>query len=314
MVEPLTFPLKAEYERMNMSLEGMKERSRLDGDPYKRSIEDEGEEHDDDQDDGDDDTGGGPGPSGGKTSKKSKMGHLPDGKIDADEPTFEDLIAQQPDHWREGKASDGIVYLNDIGEKVKLDKRGHPYRIDETGRRFFRTSLRPKGTSPEEWAELSQVDRNAIIKIEAKKLKKKAAKEKEERIVKDVKKKALAEDEKSEKKKRKKRKKESKKDKDAKSKDVEVGYSDDIFGDHPDEELRRKRSKDADVGVNVKDVNAKISLPINLTSIDMDMYDIVDDDLPRGKRYIDCRRRSIDTSPCSDVSTDVPDDEEYLTE
>ena len=35
-----------------------------------------------------------------------------------------------------------------------------------------------------------------------------------------------------------------------------------------------------------------------------------------GKRYIDCRkaRRSADASPCSDISTDVPDDEEYLLE
>ena len=46
------------------------------------------------------------------------------------------------------------------------------------------------------------------------------------------------------------------------------------------------------------------------------MYDIVDDDDIHGKRYIDCRKikRSADASPCSDASTDVPDDEEYLTE
>eukprot|EP00435_Cladocopium_sp_Y103_P034429 s953_g8.t2 len=275
--------------------------------------DDEGEHDDDGQDDDDDDAGGGSGPSGGRISKKKSEGHPPDGKVDAGEPTLEELIAQQPDHWREGKANDGIVYLDDIGQKVKLDRRGRPYRIDESGRRYFRTSLRPKGTSPEEWAELSQVDRNVIKKVEAKKLEKKAAKEKEERILKDVKKKALAEDKKGEKKKkRKKEKKEKKKDKETESKDVGEGDPEDIFEDH----LNRgpRRSKDADVGVNVKEENVKISLPLSCTSIDMDMYDIVDDDLPRGKRYIDCRRRHADVSPCSNISTDVPDDEEYLTE
>ena len=60
----------------------------------------------------------------------------------------------------------------------------------------------------------------------------------------------------------------------------------------------------------------KVTLPITCTSAYLDMYDNVDDDDIHGKRYIDCRkiRRSADASPCSDASTDVPDDEEYLTE
>ena len=60
----------------------------------------------------------------------------------------------------------------------------------------------------------------------------------------------------------------------------------------------------------------KVTLPITCTSTYLDLYDIVDDDDVHGKRYIDCRKvkRSVDASPCSDASTDVPDDEEYLTE
>ena len=60
----------------------------------------------------------------------------------------------------------------------------------------------------------------------------------------------------------------------------------------------------------------KVTLPITCTSTYLDLYDIVDDDNVHGKRYIDCRKakRNADASPCSDASTDVPDDEEYLTE
>ena len=60
----------------------------------------------------------------------------------------------------------------------------------------------------------------------------------------------------------------------------------------------------------------KVTLPITCTSTYLDLYDIVDDDDVHGKRYIDCRKvkRNVDASPCSDASTDVPDDEEYLTE
>ena len=59
----------------------------------------------------------------------------------------------------------------------------------------------------------------------------------------------------------------------------------------------------------------KVTLPITCTSAYLDLYDIVDDDVVHGKRYVDCRkRRGADASPCSDASTDVPDDEEYLTQ
>ena len=195
MVTPLTFPCKQEYERMNTTLEGMIEKELLDGDSSKRprdddNEEDEQDEDDDELDDGDD---GGPGPSGGKASKKPL--EAPEGIFDDKDPeemTLQELIDAQPDHWKSGKAGDGKVYLNDDGEKVKLNIKGNPYKIGEDGRRLFKTSLRPKGTySPEEWRKLSQSDRNVILKAEKKKLEKKEADEKNKRKIEEVKKKSL---------------------------------------------------------------------------------------------------------------------------
>ena len=303
MVTPLTFPCKQEYERVNTTLEGMKEKELLDGDSSKRprdddKEEDEQEEDDDELDDGDD---GGPGPSGGKASKKplEASEDIFDDK-DPEEMTLQELIDAQPDHWKSGKAGDGKVYLNDDGEKVKLNVKGNPYKIGEDGRRLFKTSLRPKGTySPEEWRKLSQSDRNVILKAEKKKLDKKEADEKNKRKIEEVKKKSL-----------KKEKKGSKEDKGmSKSKD------DDEKDDEGGQDDPHSKSKKSDAGVGEVMKN-KVTLPITCTSAYLDMYDIVDDDDIHGKRYIDCRkiRRSADASPCSDASTDVPDDEEYLTE
>ncbi|CAL1161509.1 unnamed protein product [Cladocopium goreaui] len=135
-------------------------------------------------------------------TKKEDAADIFDDK-DPEEMTLEELIDAQPDHWRSGKAGDGKVYLNDDGEKVKLNVKGNPYKIGEDGRRLFKTSLRPKGTySPEEWRKLSQSDRNVILKAEKKKLEKKEADEKNKRKVEEVKKKSL-----------KKEKKDSRKDK-----------------------------------------------------------------------------------------------------
>ena len=38
------------------------------------------------------------------------------------------------DRMSKGTAGDGIIYLNDIGETVKLDKKGHPYKVGSDGR------------------------------------------------------------------------------------------------------------------------------------------------------------------------------------
>ena len=218
---------------------------------------------------------------------------------DPEEMTLQELIDVQPEHWKSGKAGDGKVYLNDDGEKVKLNVKGYPYKIGDDGRRLFKTSLRPKGTySPEEWRKLSQSDRSTILKSEKKKLEKKEADDKAKRIVEEKKKKAL-----------KKEKKDSKKDKDEpKSKDDEEDDE-----SKKDDSYSKSKKSDAGVGEVVKN---KVTLPITCTSTYLDLYDIVDDDDVHGKRYIDCRKakRNADASPCSDASTDVPDDEEYLTE
>ena len=303
MVTPLTFPCKQEYERVNTTLEGMKEKELLDGDPSRIPRDDDEEhEHDEDDDELDDGDDDGPGPSGGKVSKKpleASEGIFDDDK-DPEEMTLQELIDIQPEHWTSGKAGDGKIYLNDDGEKVKLNVKGNPYRIGEDIRRFFKTSLRPKGTySPEEWRKLSQSDRNVILKAEKKKLEKKEADEKNKRKVEEVKKKAL-----------KKEKKDSKKDK-GKPKSKDDDEKDDEGG--KDDPHSKSKKSDAGVGEVMKN---KVTLPITCTSAYLDMYDIVDDDDVHGKRYLDCRkvRRNADASPCSDASTDVPDDEEYLIE
>ena len=56
-------------------------------------------------------------------------------------------------HFRNGMASDGKVYRNDHGERVKLDKRGKPYRVDDDGVRKLPTH-RPEGMRPEAWQQI----------------------------------------------------------------------------------------------------------------------------------------------------------------
>ena len=186
MVNPLTLPSKPGYERMNTTLEGMKEKELLDGDPSKAAGPDDDEyEPDGDEHELDDGDEGGPGPSGGKVPKKSHdaPGGIFDDK-DPEEMTLQELIDAQPDHLRKGKAGDGKIYLSDGGEKVKLNVKGYPYKIGEDGGRIFKISLRPKGTySPEEWRKLSQSDRNTILKAEKKKLEKKEADEKSKKKI-----------------------------------------------------------------------------------------------------------------------------------
>ena len=112
------------------------------------------------------------------------------------------------------------------------------------------------------------------------------------------------------------KKKALKKKKDStKGKGKSMSKDDDEKDDGGEQDEKTTKEKKSDAG-NGEATKNKISLPISCTSIDIDMYDIVDGDEVHGKRYIDCRktRRSADASPCSDISTDVPDDEEYLLE
>ena len=88
------------------------------------------------------------------------------------------------DHMSMGKASDGIIYLNDDGETVKLDRKGNPYKVGSDGRRFFRSSPRPRSKyTPEEWKALSLSDRAIAEKKEA--LEKEKMKERERVKVRD---------------------------------------------------------------------------------------------------------------------------------
>ena len=87
---------------------------------------------------------------------------------------------------------DGIIYLSDIGEHVKLDKRGRPYRVGPDGRKEVRGSPRPKSSySPEEWRSLSAKERDVIIRRG--KLEEEAEKLREIKLKKEKEKKAKAE-------------------------------------------------------------------------------------------------------------------------
>ena len=80
------------------------------------------------------------------------------------EDTRKDLTTDLPDHHSVGKPSDGIIYLNDDGERVKIAKDGRLYKVGSDGRRAFANSPRPKSfMTPEEWQKLSVKDR-AIAK------------------------------------------------------------------------------------------------------------------------------------------------------
>jgi hypothetical protein len=93
-----------------------------------------------------------------------------------------------PEHHSMGKPGDGIIYFSDIGEHVKLDSRGRPYRVGPDGRKEVRGSPRPKSSySPEGWRALSAKERDVIMRrgqleAEAEKLKElKLKKEKEKK-------------------------------------------------------------------------------------------------------------------------------------
>ena len=103
-----------------------------------------------------------------------------------DKPAHPDLDIPEggPEHYSVGKAGDGIVYLNDDGEWVKLNARGHPYRIDERGRRRISSTTRPSKYSPEEWRKISPDVRKSIAKAEEKKTEAEVEKKKSDALIK----------------------------------------------------------------------------------------------------------------------------------
>ena len=163
--EPLEFPCKAEYERINVTIEGLKVKDRLDGN--SEMLPPPPPDDDDDDDDGGGDDGGQPSSkalpekSEGEREAERLLGRFDSparmGPPGIDKPAHPDLDIPEggPEHYSVGKAGDGIVYLNDDGEWVKLNARGHPYRIDERGRRRISSTTRPSKYSPEEWRKIS---------------------------------------------------------------------------------------------------------------------------------------------------------------
>ena len=76
---------------------------------------------------------------------------------------------------REGKASDGIVYVNKHGKKVRLDKNGSEFGCDLDGVRNTMRSKRPEGMEPEVWNMIVE-DRKKNARL-AERTRKKALKE-----------------------------------------------------------------------------------------------------------------------------------------
>ena len=192
--EPLEFPCKAEYERINVTIEGLKVKDRLDGN--SEMLPPPPPDDDDDDDDGGGDDGGQPSSkalpekSEGEREAERLLGRFDSparmGPPGIDKPAHPDLDIPEggPEHYSVGKASDGIVYLNDDGEWVKLNARGHPYRIDERGRRRISSTTRPSKYSPEEWRKISPDVRKSIAKAEEKKVEAEVEKKKSDALVK----------------------------------------------------------------------------------------------------------------------------------
>ena len=192
--EPLEFPCKAEYERINVTIEGLKVKDRLDGNSEMLPPPPP-----DDDDDDDDDGGDGGGQPSSKVPLDKSEGELEAerllGRFDSparmgppgiDKPAHPDLAIPEggPEHYSVGKAGDGIVYLNDDGEWVKLNSRGYPYRIDERGRRRISSTTRPSKYSPEEWRKMSPDVRKGIAKAEEKKAEAEVEKKKSDALIK----------------------------------------------------------------------------------------------------------------------------------
>ena len=202
---PLTFPCKDIYEKVNTTLEGLAVKDRLEGSPD--FLEDQQDEDDDDEDD-DDGDGGDDKPKKGKITNRverqeeefNRMMEEMDIKLDKEKSDGAEIVGEPPvpppdgeppydgpEHHSMGKPGDGIIYLSDIGEHVKLDKRGRPYRVGPDGRKEVRGSPRPKSSySPEEWKSLSTKERDVIIRrgqleAEAEKLKEIKLKEEKEK-------------------------------------------------------------------------------------------------------------------------------------
>ena len=136
-VEPFEFPLKEPYEKTNGTVEGLRNRD-------NPELDDEDEEGIDDGDDGDDNDG-----DDDKKPKEPKP-------ISGDKP---ELL-----HYSEGVASDGVIYVNDLGDEVKLDSKGRAYRVGSDGRKMMPSKRPSRYITPEEWKKMSLKEREASSK------------------------------------------------------------------------------------------------------------------------------------------------------
>ena len=215
----MEFPCKAEYEKINVTIEGLKVKHRLDGN--SEMLPPPPPDDDDDEDDDGGDDGGQPsskvpqGKTEGELEAERLLGEIPErmGPPGIDKPAHPDLVIPEggPEHYSIGKAGDRVVYLNDDGEWVKLNSRGHPYRIDERGRRRILSSTRPSKYTPDEWRRMPPDVRKGIAKAEEKKTEAEMEKKKSEAMIK-------ASEERAKKKEEKKKSKEEKKSSSSKKK------------------------------------------------------------------------------------------------
>ena len=67
-------------------------------------------------------------------------------------------------HYSEGVASDGIIYVNDVGGEVKLDFKGRAYRVGSDGRKLMPSKRPSRYITPEEWKKMSLKEREASTK------------------------------------------------------------------------------------------------------------------------------------------------------
>ncbi len=65
-------------------------------------------------------------------------------------------------HMDKGKPKDGIIYLNDLGNKVMLDKNGRSYPVGVDKVRL-RPSTRPASWDRESWSCISRIHQKEII-------------------------------------------------------------------------------------------------------------------------------------------------------
>ena len=305
MQQPLTFPLKEMHEYMNVSLEGLREKERLDGEPiYLDDIDDDDDDDskpdDDEKPDQDQQKLGGEG--GSKLQELIDRINQPDydkyrDAVDDDDYAPSELD-ELPDHsavdedaravdqepssshagkkyesYEKGKPGDGIIYEDMWGDPCKIDSKGRTYKVGEDGRRWLKPSLRPKEISPEDWQRLPIAERERLKHQEKKVRDSEAAEERAARKLREAKRAAEA-------------------------------------------EAKKAEDDQKDAAPLVLKERPHLTLLIQCESIDLDMYEPLEWKKGVGKKYIDCRKKGLDDSPSSvaSASTTVPDDEEYLTE